>query len=158
MPDRRLAIFCTLFCIPYTKVKHTLMIDKVFIGAALSVMVLTGCKPNTTVATPTTEHRSNTKIFHKIDPDQPRVEQEIHVVIQAPETITFAHGKIEGLNMYMGYMPVKVTHIDRGKWQTTLYLGACAEPTMHWQVSLPWQAANSTESGVYQFEFMTETN
>lgn len=134
------------------------MIAKVFIGAALSFMVLTGCKPNTTAETLISEHSSNAKIFHKIDPDQPRVEQEIHVVIQAPETITFTRGKIEGVNMYMGYMPVELKQINATTWQTTLYLGACAEPTMHWQVSLPWQTPNDAERGVYQFKFVTETN
>ncbi|WP_055437947.1 hypothetical protein [Pseudidiomarina woesei] len=131
---------------------------KVFICAALSAIVLIGCNPNSPSTTLETKHSSNDKIFHKIDPDQPRVEQQISVLIQAPANIEFSLGKVEGVNMNMGYMPVSIVRQGTNQWRADLYLGACTEPRMQWRVSLPWSSPTSAQNGVYQFDFYTETN
>lgn len=129
---------------------------KVFILAVLSSFMLIGCNPKTSQSTVATKHSSNEKIFHTIDPDQPRVEEEIRVTIQAPETIELGRGRITGVNMAMGYMPVTMTASAAGQWHATLWLGACTEPLMRWRVSLPWRDASDGSSGVYEFEFVTE--
>lgn len=158
MPDRRLAVFYTQSEFPYKKVKYTHMIVKVFIGVALSVIALTGCGPDTPSATLVTKHSSNEKIFHKIDPDQPRVEQQISVLIQAPEEYEFGLGKVQGVNMNMGYMPISLRRIHATEWQATLLIGACTEPRMQWRVAIPWRSTVTKEQGMYQFDFFTETN
>ncbi|RUO49870.1 hypothetical protein [Pseudidiomarina donghaiensis] len=158
IPDRRLADFCTQLVIPYKMVKYTHMKLKVFICAALSVIVLIGCNPNSPSTTLVTKHSSNEKIFHKIDPDQPQVEQQISVLIQAPDDIQFTLGKVEGINMNMGYMPVNLVRESANEWRANLYLGACTEPRMQWRVSLPWFSSTAEQNGVYQFDFYTETN
>ena|SRR5690554_1293363 len=127
---------------------------KVFILALFSVFVLTSCSPSTH----DDEHSSKAKILHNIDPDQPRVEQEITVVFEVPSTITMQQGRVEGVNMYMGYMPVQVEAVSATQWRAKLWLGACAEPRMQWRVSIPWQNDSADEQGVYQFDFYTETN
>lgn len=157
MPERRLAKNCTQTTNPLNKVNDTRMKLTVFIGAALSVFVLTGCHPNTSSETLATKHSSNEKIFHKLDPDQPQVEQRITVLIQAPEDIDFALGKVEGVNMSMGYLPVPIERVSAQQWRATFTLGACTEPRMIWRVTLPWQRAATAESGRYTFEFVTET-
>ncbi|WP_417665230.1 hypothetical protein [Pseudidiomarina sp.] len=126
----------------------------VFIFVLCSLVMLTACEQRAHKV----EDSSNKKIFHKIDPDQPRVEQEILVVFEAPEAFRLGHGRVEGVNMYMGYMPVRVSRISATQWQAKFQLGACTEPSMLWRVSIPWQTAAGNEQGVYQFEFATETN
>ena len=131
---------------------------KVFILAVLSGAMLMACNPNTSQQTVATKHSSNEKIFHTIDPDQPRVEAEISVTIQAPDSFQLQQGRIEGVNMTMGYMPVAVVPVAAGRWRATLWLGACTEPSMRWRVSLPWRDLSTNTNGFYEFEFVTENN
>ena len=126
----------------------------VFIFVLCSLVMLTACEQRAHKV----EDSSYKKIFHKIDPDQPRVEQEILVVFEAPEAFVLNHGRVEGVNMYMGYMPVLVSRVNATQWQAKFQLGACTEPSMRWRVSIPWQTVAGNEQGIYPFEFTTETN
>ncbi|RWU12181.1 hypothetical protein EGC76_03065 [Pseudidiomarina gelatinasegens] len=126
----------------------------VFIFVLCSLVMLTSCEQQAHKV----EDSSNKKIFHKIDPDQPQVEQEILVTFEAPEAYQLQMGRVEGVNMYMGHMPVSVVQVSATTWQAKFQVGACTEPSMRWRVSIPWQAVDGSEQGVYQFEFNTETN
>lgn len=127
---------------------------KVYIFMLYSLFMLTGCERQAHKV----EDSSIKKIFHKLDPDQPKVEQEILVTFEAPEAINLQRGRVEGVNMYMGHMPVTVVQVSPTQWQAKFQLGACTEPSMRWRVSVPWQALNGNEQGIYQFEFTTEIN
>lgn len=57
--------------------------------------------------------------------------------------------KVEGMNMFMGYIPLVFEPKGASVWQADLILGACAEPDMQWLMSLS-QGSNS-----YSIDFST---
>ncbi|WP_417658330.1 hypothetical protein [Pseudidiomarina sp.] len=146
--------FLDNYFISYFKVIYTHMKHMVIIFVLCSLIMLTACEQRAHRV----EDSSNKKIFHKIDPDQLQVEQEILVIFEAPEAFQLQQGRVEGVSMYMGYMPVQVSRINATQWQAKFQLGACTEPSMRWRVSVPWQRNDGNEQGVYRFEFTTETN
>ena len=128
------------------------MINKVFISALFSVVVLISCNPTKSDQ----ELSSNKNIFHKIDPNQPMVEQPIFLSITAPDSVRFELGTIEGVNMSMGYLPVLIEPVSDQLWRGKILLGACTEPQMRWRVVLPWRDELTQAQGIYSFEFVTE--
>src|SRR5690606_29181010 len=120
----------------------------------LSVFVLSSCEQQPLIE----QHRTNEKIFHKFDPDQPRVEEPILITFIAPKGIVLQQGKLEGVSMYMGVIPLTLEQLTETSWQAELWLGACSDPQMQWRGVVPWFDASTKERGYYQFEFMTETN
>ncbi|QGT95194.1 hypothetical protein D3795_02925 [Pseudidiomarina andamanensis] len=127
---------------------------KVFIFALLSVFLLSSCEHQQ----PRQQHSSKAKIFHKIDPDQPLVEEPFVITFTTPAEVLLENGKIEGISMYMGSIPLILEQIAVGKWQAKLWLGACSDPQMQWQGTVPWRHRENSIRGVYVFQFKTETN
>ena len=62
-------------------------------------------------------------------------ETEFIVKFKAPEQINIKQAKLEGVNMYMGSIPLMFEYKD-GVWQSKAMLGACAEPIMQWRLRL----------------------
>ncbi|SFR40422.1 hypothetical protein SAMN04488070_0547 [Pseudidiomarina maritima] len=127
---------------------------KVFIFALLSVFLLSSCEQQQ----PLQQHRTKAEIFHKFDPDQPRVEEPFVITLTAPTDVQLENGKIEGISMYMGSIPLVIEQITASEWQAQVWLGACSDPQMQWQVTVPWYNTATSARGVYVFQFMTETN
>ncbi|OZB05066.1 MAG: hypothetical protein B7X54_06410 [Idiomarina sp. 34-48-12] len=127
---------------------------KVFIFALLSVFLLSSCEQQPLLE----QHRTNKKIFHKFDPDQLRVEEPILITFIAPKGIVLQQGKLEGVSMYMGVIPLVVEQHTDTSWQVKVWLGACSDPQMRWRGVVPWINATTNKRGYYQFEFTTETN
>lgn len=127
---------------------------KVFIFALLSVFLLSSCEQQQ----PPEQHRTNEKIFHKFDPDQPRVEEQFAIEFTVPEGLILEQGKLEGVSMYMGVIPLVVEQQTDTTWQVKVWLGACSDPQMRWQASVPWYNQATNVKGYYRFEFTTETN
>lgn len=126
----------------------------VFIFALLSVFLLSSCEQQL----PLEQHRTNEKIFHKFDPDQPRIEEPFLITFTVPKGIVLERGKLEGVSMYMGVIPLAVEQHADTSWQVKVWLGACSDPQMRWRGVVPWINATTKERGYYQFEFITETN
>lgn len=116
--------------------------------------MLISCKPAPLVY----ENSSNEKIRHIFDPDQPRVEAPLTVIFTVAPEIELKRGIIAGVSMYMGTIPVAVEQVKATEWRAELWLGACSDPQMRWQMTIPWNDESTGTQGHYQFEFVTETN
>lgn len=54
--------------------------------------------------------------------------------IEAASSITSIRTELEGENMYMGTIPVPLTHANDGSWQGELMVVACSRPDMRWRI------------------------
>ncbi|GAA0345718.1 hypothetical protein GCM10009092_07760 [Bowmanella denitrificans] len=64
------------------------------------------------------------------------LEEELDISILLPAGVTFQAAHIEGVNMFMGRIPVIVEHIEGRHHQAVSFLGSCTEPQMHWRLVL----------------------
>ncbi len=66
----------------------------------------------------------------------PEAEESVTVKLFVPEGEEIESAWIEGVNMYMGKIPVLLDNDGRGKWSGWFMLGSCREPVMKWQLRL----------------------
>ncbi|RUO38348.1 hypothetical protein CWE13_01520 [Aliidiomarina shirensis] len=69
------------------------------------------------------------------EPSMP-VEQPIAIHLRTPSETYILHSEITGVSMYMGRIPVIWEPIGNDVWETTIYLGACTDPNMLWQLEV----------------------
>lgn len=77
--------------------------------------------------------------------ETPIPEESITLSVRLPEGKSIESAWIEGVNMYMGKIPVLFDESDGGEWQGWFMLGSCSEPVMTWQlrINIKKQAAPS---------------
>lgn len=63
-------------------------------------------------------------------------ETSITLTLSLPSNVTLESAWIEGVNMYMGKVPVLLEEDSTGKWTGWFMLGSCSEPIMRWQLRL----------------------
>ncbi|APD94210.1 hypothetical protein BM523_09485 [Alteromonas mediterranea] len=66
----------------------------------------------------------------------PEVEESVTVKLLIPEGEVIESAWIEGVNMYMGKIPVLLDNVEAGQWSGWFMLGSCSEPVMKWQLRL----------------------
>ena len=66
----------------------------------------------------------------------PEAEESVTVKLLVPEGEEIESAWIEGVNMYMGKIPVLLDNDGQGKWSGWFMLGSCSEPVMKWQLRL----------------------
>ena len=66
----------------------------------------------------------------------PEAEESVTVKLLVPEGEEIESAWIEGLNMYMGKIPVLLDNNGKGEWSGWFMLGSCSEPVMKWQLRL----------------------
>ncbi|AGP78173.1 hypothetical protein [Alteromonas mediterranea] len=66
----------------------------------------------------------------------PEPEESVTLKILIPENQEIESAWIEGINMYMGKIPVLLDNDGQGKWSGWFMLGSCSEPVMKWQLRL----------------------
>tara|TARA_Y100000310_G_scaffold255630_1_gene263144 strand:- start:10538 stop:11017 length:480 start_codon:yes stop_codon:yes gene_type:complete len=66
----------------------------------------------------------------------PEPEESVTLKILIPENQEIESAWIEGLNMYMGKIPVLLDNDGEGEWSGWFMLGSCSEPVMKWQLRL----------------------
>ena len=64
------------------------------------------------------------------------VEQPISMHLRTPLETVIVASEITGLSMYMGRIPVVWQPITANLWQADIYLGACTDPDMLWQLEI----------------------
>ncbi|QJR79297.1 hypothetical protein CA267_018810 [Alteromonas pelagimontana] len=64
----------------------------------------------------------------------PTIEEPITLNLITPQDAVIESIWIEGVNMYMGKIPVSVDSIDANQWSGWFMLGSCAEPLMRWRM------------------------
>lgn len=76
----------------------------------------------------------------------------IHAII--PEDLTIHNAKLEGVTMYMGYIPQQFKKQD-GHWQSKTMVGVCAEKTMLWKLVLVTQHTHTSVKNTQYYYFNT---
>lgn len=66
----------------------------------------------------------------------PEAEESVTVKFLVPEGKVIESAWIEGVNMYMGKIPVLLDDNGKGEWSGWFMLGSCSEPIMKWQLRL----------------------
>ena len=66
----------------------------------------------------------------------PEAEESVTVKLLVPEGEVIESAWIEGVNMYMGKIPVLLDNNGKGEWSGWFMLGSCSEPIMKWQLRL----------------------
>lgn len=70
-------------------------------------------------------------------------ESEFIIKFKAPEKIKIQQAMLEGINMYMGSIPLFFEYKE-GVWQSNSMVGACAEPIMQWRLTVNFIDQGST--------------
>ena len=73
----------------------------------------------------------------------PEPEESVTLKILIPENQEIESAWIEGVNMYMGKIPVLLDNDGQGKWSGWFMLGSCSEPVMKWQLRLNFKDKGS---------------
>lgn len=73
----------------------------------------------------------------------PEPEESVTVKLIIPEGNNIESAWIEGVNMYMGKIPVLLDTDGEGKWSGWFMLGSCSEPVMKWQLRLNVEGMDS---------------
>ena len=73
----------------------------------------------------------------------PEPEESVTVKLIIPEGKNIESAWIEGVNMYMGKIPVLLDSDGEGKWSGWFMLGSCSEPVMKWQLRLNVEGMDS---------------
>lgn len=66
----------------------------------------------------------------------PTIEEQIPLTISAPEGSLITTAYVEGVNMFMGKIPVPLESVATQNWQGWFMLGACSEAKMQWRMVL----------------------
>ena len=66
----------------------------------------------------------------------PEAEESVTVKLLVPAGEVIESAWIEGVNMYMGKIPVLLDNDGEGEWSGWFMLGSCSEPVMKWQLRL----------------------
>ncbi|WP_299074299.1 hypothetical protein [uncultured Paraglaciecola sp.] len=89
------------------------------------------------------------------------VEEELHLVIKVPENTQIKQMWVQGINMYMGKNVVLAdsVHVNQGAkvYNARVFLGACSEPAMKWQLIIQTSDESSNEQSWF-FNFSTDRN
>ncbi|WP_334020714.1 hypothetical protein [Alteromonas sp. S015] len=67
---------------------------------------------------------------------KPEPEESVTVKLLVPVGVEIESAWIEGVNMYMGKIPVLLDDDGEGNWSGWFMLGSCSEPVMKWQLRL----------------------
>ena len=67
---------------------------------------------------------------------KPVPEESITLSLTVPSGVEIESAWIEGVNMYMGKIPVLLDSDSDTKWSGWFMLGSCSEPVMRWQLRL----------------------
>jgi len=66
----------------------------------------------------------------------PKPETSVTIDLSLPQGSHIESAWIEGVNMYMGKVPVLLKQKADGQWSGWFMLGSCSEPKMNWQLRL----------------------
>lgn len=82
-------------------------------------------------------------------PETIALEEENHLKLTYPASLTLSNVQITGINMYMGHVPVTFDIDEVGVAHGTFFLGVCSEPNMRWQMALVFTDSQGISSTYY---------
>lgn len=77
---------------------------------------------------------SGVKIDIQFAPASIPLETELDISMMSASPLSIRQAWVEGINMYMGRIPVQFESNDGMNWHAPLFLGMCSEPDMQWQL------------------------
>lgn len=80
-------------------------------------------------------------------------EQELVLQIKGEKLGGVTHAYLEGINMYMGKIPVMFNRADEKTLEARIRLGACGEPQMQWALDIEFE---DPETSNLQVEFSAQ--
>ena len=93
------------------------------------------------------------------------LEEELFFIVKVPKDLQINKLWVQGINMYMGknIPQIDSTYIEDDKkiYKVRLFLGACSEPLMKWQLVIQTSQTNqsvSEETSSWFFNFSTDRN
>lgn len=108
--------------------KYTLLLQ-----VCLLMILLSGCdRPPDKL-----NHSAELPFSITWQPELPTAEQPIVFSLHLPTELMPELSEVRGVSMYMGRIPLVWQEIQPGHWQATLLVGACSEPNMAWQLTVP---------------------
>lgn len=79
-------------------------------------------------------------------------EEQLDISVTLPVGLTIKQARIEGVNMFMGIVPVQLILQDNGQWEGWFMLGSCTEPRMQWQLQIQFNENESPVSILFTTE------
>ncbi|MCC5879814.1 MAG: hypothetical protein JJU03_07980 [Idiomarina sp.] len=64
------------------------------------------------------------------------IEEGVQLILTSSAPLTQIQSEIRGVSMYMGRLPVIWEQGEDGLWRADIYLGACTDPQMVWELRL----------------------
>ncbi|WP_411358446.1 hypothetical protein [Pseudidiomarina salilacus] len=98
------------------------------------------------------------KVFLWMPQDPVPIEQSVTLRLQLPAEINPQLSVIEGINMYMGKIPLQWLQQDNGEWHAQLLIGACTEPKMEWLLTIPLEHGSADFPSTLTVSFFSEAN
>ncbi|MCW8092362.1 hypothetical protein [Alteromonas sp. ASW11-130] len=77
--------------------------------------------------------------FHLTLSTMPVIEERVELLIGSEQAFKLERAVIEGINMYMGTLPIIQEKVTAKKWRGWFMLGACSEPKMKWKMTLQFE-------------------
>jgi hypothetical protein len=98
--------------------------------------IISGLKNSCTFSNKTCEFLIDDELAVARFSTQPMPEESITLSLRMPNDEIIESAWIEGVNMYMGKVPVLLEQSVKGEWSGWFMLGSCSEPVMTWQLRL----------------------
>lgn len=76
------------------------------------------------------------KIWLSSSDNRMPIEEGVRLTLTSSVPLAELNGEIRGVSMYMGRLPVIWERADDGGWHADIYLGACTDPNMVWELRL----------------------
>ena len=105
-------------------------------SVSTDIDIISGLKSSCTFSNKTCEFLIDGEVAIATFSTMPEPEESVTLKILIPENQEIESAWIEGVNMYMGKIPVLLDNDGQGKWSGWFMLGSCSEPVMKWQLRL----------------------
>jgi hypothetical protein len=105
-----------------------------FYPLLLLLLTLGACSPSRPVSTNADTLYQQGQVNVQLSPAGVPVETPLKLTVIAQHA-TAVSGKISGVSMYMGVIPLRFSKVDDG-FEAEFLLGACSDPDMLWQLDI----------------------
>ncbi|RYV01430.1 hypothetical protein SOPP22_13640 [Shewanella sp. OPT22] len=86
-----------------------------------------------------------------ISPNTVPSEQDLTISLKSNKNITIKSARIEGRDMFMGVIPIKVKELNNNDFSANAILGSCASGYMVWRLFVTYELNGQTSTVFYDF-------
>ncbi len=91
-----------------------------------------------------------------LENEQVTAESPFIIRLSTPHNIKIEKAILEGVNMYMGSIPLFFKSEQKNTWHAEAMVGACSEPEMTWRLTVTYRAEGQTHTLMYFFNSQYE--